>query len=351
MEVYKLFLDILTPVHIGDGSEIEPYEYVIDEQFHKIDLSKLLLNLSSEDQKQFNKLLETDIVACREFIKNKFQGKGFVIYSSQISEEIRSIYIGKIDDPRNQLLIYPFLRGNSHLPYIPGSSLKGALRTALIFNLLEKDCLDKERVDILEANLLKCERGWLDRDQGIFITKGLDPQKDPFRCIKIGDVMLPQDSTIIQRIIAVSKKNENIQSMNIQLIKETTCSGFTSKPLCITTEIRYDDQLSKKNRDIKKKITIEEIIDTNKIFSEKVINHELKKYFNNHPTSDVYKKLKDCWSELKNNEFMFRLGWGSGYNSMTVNLKLSHPKLVKTRKLINGSIPIGWIKGKIEIVN
>ena len=38
MEVYKLFLDILTPVHIGDGSEIEPYEYVIDEQFHKIDL-------------------------------------------------------------------------------------------------------------------------------------------------------------------------------------------------------------------------------------------------------------------------------------------------------------------------
>ena len=82
-----------------------------------------------------------------------------------------------------------------------------------------------------------------------------------------------------------------------------------------------------------------------------MINHELKKYFNNHPTSDVYKKLKDYWSELKNNEFMFRLGWGSGYNSMTINLKLSHPKLVKTRKLINGLIPMGWIKGKFEIAN
>lgn len=350
MEVYKLYLDILTPVHIGDGSEIEPYEYVIGEQFHKIDLSKLLLNISSEDQKQFNKLLETDIIACREFIKNKFQGKDCVLYSSQVSEEIKAFYKSKIADPRNQLLIYPFLRENSCLPYIPGSSLKGSLRTALIFSLLEKDYSGKESGDILEAVLLKCERGWLDRNQGLFITKGLDPQKDPFRCIKIADVMLPQDSTVIQRVITVSKKNESIQSMNIQLIKETTRSEFTGKSLSTTAELRYDGQLLKKNGDIKKKITIQEIVDSNKTLSGKVIDYELEKYFNNHPSSEVYERLKDIWSGLKKDEFICRLGWGSGYNSMTVNLRLSRQKTVKTRKLINGLIPMGWMKGRIELV-
>ena len=90
MEVYKLFLDILTPVHIGDGAEIEPYEYVIDGQFYKINLSKFILNLSQEDQNQFNRLLETDIISCREFVKNKFPGKDCVVYSSQVSEEIIS---------------------------------------------------------------------------------------------------------------------------------------------------------------------------------------------------------------------------------------------------------------------
>ena len=75
MKVYKLFLEILTPIHIGDGSDIEPYEYVIDEQFHKIDLTKFLLNLSREDQDQFNHLLESDIIKCREFIKDRFKDK------------------------------------------------------------------------------------------------------------------------------------------------------------------------------------------------------------------------------------------------------------------------------------
>ncbi len=351
MEVYKLSLDILTPVHIGDGAEIEPYEYVINEQFHRIDLSKLLLNVSSEDQKQFNKLLETDIITCREFIKNNFQGKDCVIYSTQVSDEIKAFYKSKIADPRNQLLIYPFLRENSGLPYIPGSSLKGALRTAQIFSLLEKDYSGKESGDILEAVILKCERGWLDRSQGLFITKGLDPQKDPFRCIKIADITLLTNSTIIQRIGTVNKKNDTIRSMDIQLIKETTSSEFTGKPLSISAEIRYDNQLSKKNRDIKKKITIEEMINSNKVFSGRVIDYELKKYFNNHPTSDIYKKLKEQWTELKSNEFIFRLGWGSSYNSVTVNLKLSRQKTVKTRKLINGLIPMGWVKGKIEHVS
>ncbi|OHB43341.1 MAG: type III-A CRISPR-associated RAMP protein Csm5 [Planctomycetes bacterium GWC2_39_26] len=348
MEVYKLFLDILTPVHIGAGSEIEPYEYVIGEQFHKIDLSKLLLNLSSEDQKQFNKLLETNIIACREFINKKFQGKDCVLYSSQVSEEIKAFYKSKIADPRNQLIIHPFLREASCLPYIPGSSLKGSLRTALIFSLLEKDYSGKESGDILEAILLKCERGWLDRNQGLFITKGLDPQKDPFRCIKITDVMLPQNTTVIQRVDTINKKDGVIKSMDIQLIKETTHSEYTGTPFSIVTELRYDEQLLKTNRDIKKKVTMQEIMDSNKTLSGKVIDYELEKYFNNHPVSDVYKRLKGLWSGLNKNEFICRLGWGSGYNSMTVNLKLSRQKTVKTRKLINGLIPMGWMKGRIE---
>ncbi|GBE34637.1 RAMP superfamily protein [bacterium BMS3Bbin06] len=350
MKVYKLFLEILTPIHIGDGSDIEPYEYVIDEQFHKIDLTKFLLNLSREDQDQFNHLLESDIIKCREFIKDRFKDKDCVVFSSEVSEEIKNLYKQKIGDPRNQLLIYPFMRGYSQPPYIPGSSLKGALRTGLIFNYTGSGKFKKEKADILEADILKCERGWLDRKHGQFITKGLDPQKDPYRCIKIVDVLLPNNSTVIGKVDTVSKREGSIQPINIQLIKETTCSEFTKKPLSIITELRFDEQLLKKNRDIKKKITIEDIINSSKAFSGKLIDYELQSYFKNHQTGKVYEKLKSIWLGLKDNEFMFRLGWGSGYNSMTINLKkLPTPKPVKTRKLIDGLMPLGWIKGKIEL--
>jgi len=329
MKTYKLLLEILTPVHIGDGTYIEPYEYVIDDLFYKIDLSKFLLKLSKKEK--------------------HFRNKDCVIFTSNVSEDIKNFYKGKIDDPHNQLLIHPFIRDGNRSPYIPGSSVKGSIRTALIFDLFDKRYIGKNkfRSDILEANLLKCERGWMDSRGNVSVTKGLNPQKDPFRGVKTVDILLSPNSTKIHKIETVIKK-ENIQPMDIQLIKETTHSEFTGNPLSAQTEIRIDDELFDKNKEIKEKISIEDIISSCKEFSGQIIDNELGRYFRRHQASNIYGRLKDIWSGLQENEFMFRLGQGSGYDSMTMNLKL-FSKNIKTRKLTDEIIPLGWIKGKFEV--
>ena len=352
MNIYKLFLEILTPIHIGDGIDIEPYEYVIDEKFYKIDLSRFLLALSPKNQDIFNQLLESDIIKCRGFIKDNFKVEDCVVFSTKISKEIKAFYEKKIDDPRNQMLISTFIRGSSHAPYIPGSSIKGALRTGIIFHFLPQGSHKKGSDS--EIKLPRYRKAPYPRDSARDILQevdrslipGLDPQRDPFRAIKITDVTLALDSTIVQRIKTMGKKNNSIQPMEIQLSKEMTYSTFDNNPLSFVAELRYDNQLIKKNRDIKKKLTINDIINSNNAFSRRIIDYELKEYFKNHETSEIYKELKNIWSGLKENEFMFRLGWGSGYNSMTINLKTPNPKYIKTRKLVNGKIPPGWIKGK-----
>ena len=49
------------------------------------------------------------------------------------------------------------------------------------------------------------------------------------------------------------------------------------------------------------------------------------------------------------NKFMFRLGWGSGYNSSTINLAKNIPESKVSRRLIRNEYPLGWVKGKIAV--
>ena len=51
--------------------------------------------------------------------------------------------------------------------------------------------------------------------------------------------------------------------------------------------------------------------------------------------------------QLDKGEFLLRLGWGSGFNSTTVNLKMPRSKQIRTRRLVAGHLPLGWIKAKI----
>jgi len=52
----KLILETLTPVHIGCGETIEPYEYVIADKLYRINLEKFIRFLSDKDRETFLKI-------------------------------------------------------------------------------------------------------------------------------------------------------------------------------------------------------------------------------------------------------------------------------------------------------
>jgi len=340
MLTYHFQVEILTPIHIGSGDEIEPYEYVIkDGKLYKINLADFLYQLSPSEQEEFDNLLSSNIVQLRQFIRDKVALNKFSEFNIDVSKNVESIYETKFQNLHNQLIIAPFTRELS-FPFIPGSSIKGAIRTAVIFELIQGNVDETMRKDVFEAELLKSQRGFFDEKKQQFVTTGLDGSKDPFRAVKITDVRLPVYSTYIERVETFSKKTK--KPLDIQLFKEVTYSLFSNKPITLSLELRIDDQLISRSRKIKlKSIDKDFIIKACNNLAQQIIIHELE-YFKDHPTVQIYSQIqKEC---VNKDAFLLRIGWGSGFDSMTVNLKKKTPKDIQTRKLINGYLPLGWIK-------
>jgi len=332
MKIYELKCEILTPLHIGDGSELQPYEYIITDKFYKIPLEDFILDLPVEKQKVITDLMEQDIVKLRQFLKDNLDPLRFGEYFVEVSNKLKSSYNTKIADELNQLLISPFIR-TSNRPYIPGSSLKGAIRTAVVAYFAGKNIQERNARN-LEARVLGY--GFFNQRRQKF---QINLQNDPFRAIKITDSFLPENSTLIEEATTITKQGE------IKVFREVTYSKLTNHSLEFTTELRIDDNLINKNPKIRKKLNIETLTNACNEFYNIVIQHEKDKYFRNNPmVKGIYNQLS---SQLKQDKsFILRLGWGSGKNSVTLNLKKDRPQYVKTRRLINKIYPLGWIKAK-----
>ena len=194
-ETYKIKAEILTPVHIGDGTELEPLEYVIKDKFHKVNMEKWLSTLSGEKADEFTNLTGDDyaqkatLVALRTFVRNTIDIEKYTEWTVDISNEAKKKYEEKFDEPENQLPMSPFIRTDGK-PFLPGSSIKGALRTAYL-NYLKRNgqpLKEKGRADLVEGELLRATS--VKRERVVF-----DIDKDPFRAIKIKDSFLPEGAT------------------------------------------------------------------------------------------------------------------------------------------------------------
>jgi len=145
--MYKINAECLTPVCIWDGSEAMPWEYAVDgDTFRRFNLSSLYAGLDEKQRAVFEEKLEKEdgTLHLRKWIwenkvslKEKIQNAS--LYEADTDKLFRDAYAKNIsktryDNDLNQLAVKSFPR-MSGAPYIPGSSLKGALRTALLWKL------------------------------------------------------------------------------------------------------------------------------------------------------------------------------------------------------------------------
>jgi CRISPR-associated protein Csm5 len=325
----KLLLETLTPVHIGSGESIEPYEYVISDKFYRINLGKFISSLDVKDRDTFLKLSSSDMIQTRKFIKEKANLPSVTEYSMNVDSEVREIYENKMDDPNNQLSIQIFIKTSSR-PFIPGSSVKGAIRTALLFSMADKPIKDTHDI---EKNVFKFE----------------NPKDDPFRVLKISDSLPVNLSDMIVYTVKTYAKKDKFAASGYNILIEGTNSDYTDKTVRISHDINIDRELNKQN---KFDINIDKITSSCNEFYQNVIQSELN-FYNSSKTSyayDRYEMLEEISSHLeKEKSFILRLGWGSGYDSVTINLakKIPDPKI--SRRLIHGEFPLGWVKAKILV--
>lgn len=136
---YKVTIRTLGPVHIGGSNSLENSDYIFDPEkqlIHVINGRKFVRYLNRHHQ--LNDYLT--------YVENK--GRRLNLYSylterSDLPDEWDEFidYSMKIHEAEKNKLntINPFIRDNLNHPYVPGSSLKGALRSVLVGNKRDQE--------------------------------------------------------------------------------------------------------------------------------------------------------------------------------------------------------------------
>jgi len=373
MQKIKFKGTTLSPIHIGTGEELEPLEYVVTnkDRFYKIKLDEILGNLSETEREKFYSLIDkNDLVAIREFVSRMFfKNTQFNYYNVDVTDSFRNHYKEKKNDIRNQVIINPFIRNQRTFAiYIPGSSLKGAIRTAflnaeLLIKLPNDQNMWKDRSNILEGKLLEYHyinpkaRRWQEKDK-------IDIKKDPFRVLKIPDIPLQENSTIISMVYnrRFYKNGKYDEKEGVQTNFEVTKSLISNKSVEFNGEITIDVELMVKNygkgRWIKKDIEINEIIKSLNDFYGSKLYYDDKRFFEKSQIKELSaysKQLVEEFEEFdKNKEALIRVGRHSGFESITLD-KVRRTRQGKfqsnSKTICENKFPMGWIKLSFDLSN
>ncbi len=140
LESFRLTLTALSPLFIGSGAELSKKEFIYNKTCKKafvLDFPKLYACLNRRGLLDAFEGYMTDYrdKDLRDWLmKNGVQENEFAKF---ISYEVET---GEAFGPTDNTVAFKqFIRDPYGLPYIPGSSLKGALRTALLSEMLKKD--------------------------------------------------------------------------------------------------------------------------------------------------------------------------------------------------------------------
>lgn len=348
---YKIRLTVLTPIHIGCDDVYEPTNFHIENnKLIHFDTFNFISSLKDEERKKFVEICSrgniTSLLEIYKFIKNKKINGREINIANELAghyEQVLNLPINNERRIKEELNNFSISRTaytpNDNLPYIPGSSLKGSIRTAYLNKLArERNVRNYNgRSKDLEAELLG----------GTF-------SNDPFRFVRISDLM-PINNVKTKIYYAVNrKKTGNRAGGPYQILESIEKDSVFEGILNIETPVHSRNSINQRG--------FEQAI---KSFYKSILEQELGVYNTLTLNSPVIQSLKS----LKENSILIKIGRHSGAEAVTIEgsrkITIRGPRgqnttgnssttiwLASENKNPNdnsGLIPFGW--AKIEFLN
>lgn len=329
-------LQTLTPVHIGSGEILkENFDYTKDNRFvYILDSKKLFKQLEQKgfsEDKLTNALTQGNIKAIVDKYLLNILVTNYCIRKIQITPNQREKFK---DGLREQ--IYDGLGK----PYIPGSSIKGAIRTALLSYIIENHTDDIENLD----NLLSDK----DFNDDKIIEEAFKKIKDEveynlMQCIQVGDCYFNNNILeILNTTLLNCKKDRNRSSVQTHAnqIVECLCRNLTGNLSLkiIETDVPFRLKLN----------SLQQLFRIINSQTETVLDCE-KDFWKDKSNDDVVKGYLDTCSNLlneiksieknKENSCILRLGFANGYNFITNKWTdfLSKDLMTRIAKAVRGN--------------
>jgi CRISPR-associated protein Csm5 len=306
----KLEIEVLTPVHIGDGT-------------------RLLLNLDFVWHRGEVWVLNMDHLF--ESLPPAASGEGFDL-SRCPPELIRNSRAYAYPLPERPGEIFSFIKTLGK-PFIPGSSLKGAMRTALGQSLFPKE------IDLLALPRDR-RRAARPIEEKVF---GKTPHEDRFKEVKVLDA--PFEGGLKVAKVGVYEAKNGVLRRTLTVFTEVIPSGPR-----LRSEIKVPD--------------IKGFFSSLKEKAKTLIEGEMEFFTRSPEVQGFYQGLLKELQRLGHSEALLQVGWGTGWRAKTFDTALKEePGVFErlrrrynlgregrdfpiTRKLVEGKrlLPLGWVK-------
>lgn len=283
LKTYDLVLTTRSPVFVGSGREYNKKEYYYDMPGRKvcfIDFSAMFQLLYSRDliNEYENYILKQSNTSLHHFFRD--------IKLTQADIEKITEYTADVSDAlvegKPLAKIQQFMRDAQHRPYIPGSSIKGCLRTAILWKLIRSNPLSFDGVGktkILEKQYLN------------ILNLNKRNEKDEVNSIMRG-ISISDSLSIDNRRMILTKKDDistTGKKNTINIIREAVAPG---------TRIKFS-------------MTIDESVKSN--VDADFIRESIREYgqYYKETFADSFQNPENC--EVEGFHDCIVLGGGSGY--------------------------------------
>ena len=365
----KCEIKVISPVHIGSGERYGASEYLPVtlknksgekiKTFKRIDVSNYYIGLDKDRQDEFIARLSDPEFSLKDFDK-------------KIPNEYRKyLAIDKCSRKPNVSQEIEETIKTLNKSYIPGSSIKGAIKTAILYDLFDFDDCDTV------SRFINKKRWDFNRDYNNFMDKFFtsklrlpSAQKDVMKFLQVGDTSDAKQISVhdIYSVMAAEYggRKTNIAYRRNKNSKEATISYYETidaGKLEFTINNNYASKVHS-NLKLGNKIDLIDIKNIKKsvyMLSRDYIDNELK--FSDEYDIGSLNKFYKIASKLNTPEKpLLKVGAGSGFSATTMAMKIQEydPGLYdqirkqkrgydfcfpKSRKITKiGGKPLGWIQ-------
>lgn len=372
LELHTYTAEVVSPVHIGAGETLLPIDFVVHKgRLHVVNLEKLIESIPFDQIEAFsNMLIQTkDMAQVFQWLRiSPFDYGKYAKYSVPCHVQPSELRV--------------FVKNAFEEPYMPGSSIKGALRTAMCYNLFNnpqsKKWLVSEIYHILgrfrdRKKASKALQNFVESTFGKEQGKH-SPHYDVMRFLRISDTEnVDVDQLKVQKVNMIRTSGfGRYEELKLKMYVETMVPG-----LVMSGKITIDKTLSQEVYAAYKGLFSRFDVSTNmgtvisyaNKFAADLIDYEI-----GFASSYGVEKLRRFYANLKQNvlqklgenQFLLRLGWGSGFFATTISMLLKDdrvfseirrlfPKLgnfrtpvfpMSRRIVFSGEemVPLGWVK-------
>ncbi len=179
----------VTPVHIGGGEEWTKQDYVIrDGHLCRIDPARLMARMEGRARKEVEHAIDRgDLQAAARLLGDAVDDAD-VLERIPLGPRSRQDLEQAQQDSKRWGEVTSFIRTGGR-PFVPGSSVKGAIRTALLNAVVQERGVREapSRTDQLQQWAFQYDRR--------------HTEQDPFRFLEVSDAVLPEGATRIDRVV------------------------------------------------------------------------------------------------------------------------------------------------------